>query len=57
MVDLMCHINMRKGWRCTRGHHSEGPCALVPRWWNIRDRWFVWRMFRMEYKARRTRAL
>lgn len=23
-----------RGWRCTRDTHT-GPCALVPRWWNV----------------------
>lgn len=25
-----CKINMKRGWRCTRGQHADGPCALVP---------------------------
>ncbi len=24
------HANQKPGWRCTRGEHAEGPCALVP---------------------------
>lgn len=25
----------RLGWRCIRGAHPAGPCAAVPRWWNL----------------------
>lgn len=27
--ELPCEINMKKGWSCLRGYHSDGPCALV----------------------------
>lgn len=30
-----CEINFKRGWFCTRGVHATGPCALVPKWWNI----------------------
>lgn len=33
-----CDRNMKRGWRCTRSHHDDGPCALVPRWWNLAGR-------------------
>lgn len=26
------------GWKCIRGEHN-GPCALVPRWWNLKGMW------------------
>lgn len=35
---MHCKKNMKKGWRCIRTHHDSGPCALVPRWWNLRDK-------------------
>ena len=28
------HARQPLGWRCTRTH-IDGPCALVPRWWNL----------------------
>ena len=24
-----CERHMKPGWRCTRGFHEEGPCALI----------------------------
>lgn len=24
------------GWRCKLPAHTEGPCALLPQWWNIK---------------------
>lgn len=32
-----CHINAKPGWYCTRPFHLDGPCALVPKWWNLRE--------------------
>lgn len=26
------------GWYCKRPVHIDGPCALVPKWWNIPGR-------------------
>lgn len=37
--DKPCEIHFKRGWRCTRGRHAVGPCALVPEWWNVIDRW------------------
>ncbi len=34
-----CIRNMRPGWRCTRRIFHDGPCALVPKWWNLKARW------------------
>jgi hypothetical protein len=34
-----CALGFRRGWRCVRGTHGGGPCALVPKWWNLRARW------------------
>lgn len=25
-----CYNEVPEGWRCTRGFHVDGPCALVP---------------------------
>lgn len=38
--DIPCTINFKRGWKCIRAyHHAEGgPCALVPKWWNLRYR-------------------
>ena len=33
-----CHTFAKRGWYCRREPHMEGPCALVPRWWNLRER-------------------
>ena len=33
-----CTRRMRRGWVCRRGLHLDGPCALVPAWWNLRAR-------------------
>ncbi|MDP5182149.1 hypothetical protein QOZ88_05830 [Blastococcus sp. BMG 814] len=35
----LCARRQRRGWYCARGLHVDGPCALVPRWWNVRARW------------------
>jgi hypothetical protein len=35
----LCTRRMRRGWYCRRGLHVDGPCALVPRWWNLHARW------------------
>lgn len=37
-----CFIRKPHGWRCTRGWHVIGPCAVVPRWWNLRGRIALW---------------
>lgn len=29
---------MPTGWRCIR-IHIDGPCAGLPRWWNLPARW------------------
>lgn len=29
-----------RGWHCTRFVHYSGPCALVPKWWNLKARWW-----------------
>lgn len=29
-IDAPCTVNMKPGWRCIRGEHGDGPCALVP---------------------------
>lgn len=34
-----CTRQQRPGWHCVRGIHLDGPCALIPRWWNLRARW------------------
>ena len=35
--DVDCGLNLARGWKCTRGLHLSGePCALVPKWWNLR---------------------
>lgn len=26
------------GWFCKRYEHYSGPCALVPKWWNLKAR-------------------
>lgn len=36
---LQCSVNMKFGWRCTRPWHFDGPCALVPSWWNLLAKW------------------
>lgn len=33
-----CRYNAFKGWRCVREQHDDGPCALVPKWWNLADK-------------------
>jgi hypothetical protein len=33
-----CERNWKRGWWCSRTAHHNGPCALRPRWWNLR--WF-----------------
>lgn len=35
---FLCHRHW-PGWYCTRGLHLDGPCALLPRWWNLPGRW------------------
>lgn len=37
----LCARRQRRGWYCARGLHLDGPCALVPYWWNLpaRRRW------------------
>ena len=37
---MQCRINAFPGWRCKRRLHLEGPCALVPKWWNLKA-WYV----------------
>lgn len=37
-----CVRRFRRGWYCTRTRHT-GPCALVPRWWNLRARLWMHR--------------
>lgn len=34
-------VYTKRGWYCTRKSPHNGPCALVPRWWNIKWRYFV----------------
>lgn len=34
-----CTRPQPRGWHCARGLHLDGPCALLPRWWNLRARW------------------
>jgi hypothetical protein len=34
-----CRLGGFRGWRCVIGEHVEGPCGLVPKWWNVRDKW------------------
>lgn len=34
------HTNQKPGWKCTRGPHEDGPCALVPDMVNA-GRWQV----------------
>lgn len=29
-----CTRAMTKGWKCRRPQHDNGPCALVPTFWN-----------------------
>lgn len=36
---FLCIRMWPRGWYCTRGLHLDGPCALLPRWWNLRGRW------------------
>jgi hypothetical protein len=38
-VQRRCDIRFKPGWWCGRNEHSTGPCALQPRWWNLRGRW------------------
>lgn len=33
-----CGISSPVGWYCKRRIHFDGPCALMPRWWNIKGR-------------------
>jgi len=30
-----CKIHSKFGWYCRRPVHFDGPCALVPTWWNV----------------------
>lgn len=32
-----CTRNVKVGWYCRRNAHADGPCALVPRWWNLAE--------------------
>lgn len=37
------HPGYKRGWKCIRGSHALGPCALVPRWWNLWGMlWYWW---------------
>jgi len=38
-VSVACKRNHFPGWRCVREVHADGPCALVPKWWNLADKW------------------
>lgn len=33
-----CQVRFKRTWRCTRREHT-GPCALLPKWWNLVGRW------------------
>lgn len=33
-----CGRQMKTGWWCKRVPFHTGPCALIPRWWNIPGR-------------------
>jgi len=34
-----CRIPQPRGWRCRRNFHADGPCASLPRRWNLAARW------------------
>lgn len=39
--DKPCRINFKRGWYCKSPDHSDQPdqpCALIPKWWNLRYR-------------------
>lgn len=38
---MTCNYHMKRGWRCLRSRNHDGPCALRPRWWNVRARLWV----------------
>lgn len=38
-VAEVCRLNGFEGWRCVREAHGAGPCALVPKWWNLASKW------------------
>lgn len=40
---MTCNYRFKRGWYCTRRRNHAGPCALHPKWWNLKGRYFVWR--------------
>ena len=34
MIRHDCVYGMKRGWWCRRERWHDGPCALLPRWWN-----------------------
>ena len=39
IVPDRCCRNAKRGWYCTRNEHLEGPCALLPKRWNLAAQW------------------
>lgn len=39
---MSCQRRFRRGWVCTRCPVHDGPCALVPAWWNLPGWLWVW---------------
>lgn len=38
-MESTCNRQWKKGWKCTRGLHETGPCALLPEIRPIPERW------------------
>ena len=38
MSEPRCQRFTKFGWYCRRRPHATGPCAGVPRWWNMVER-------------------
>lgn len=34
-----CWVQMPRGWFCIRFGGHPGPCAMRPKWWNLRGQW------------------
>lgn len=34
-----CDYRFKRGWWCSRDRGHDGPCALRPTFWNVRDWW------------------
>lgn len=47
---MKCDYNFKRSWRCIREKGHDGPCGLIPKWWNMsHDAWLYracyWRTF------------